>query len=294
MDLKHLQTLKVISETGSFLNAAQQLNYAQSTITFQMQQLEQELSVKLFEKIGRKMTITQAGKDIIPLIDNIFKSIEQLENYNKGINELTGTLKVAMPETLLTYKMQSVLKKFREQAPSVKLSIQALNCHEISDHVMKGGADLGIYYDVGGFGKSAVVEKLADFHLALIASPTLRNEICDFISADQRSPLCLITNDSTSIFHLIFDNYLKEKNIVLNGMMELGSIETVKRSVSSNLGIAILPQFVAKDDLESGVLKEIETTLHDKKITAVCVYHKNKWISPAMKLFIRLSRELFQ
>ncbi|OQY40923.1 MAG: hypothetical protein B6227_06410 [Fusobacteriia bacterium 4572_74] len=103
-----LQTLKVISETGSFLNAAQQLNYAQSTITFQMQQLEQELSVKLFEKIGRKMTITQAGKDIIPLIDNIFKSIEQLENYNKGINELTGTLKVAMPETLLTYKMQSL------------------------------------------------------------------------------------------------------------------------------------------------------------------------------------------
>lgn len=294
MELKYLKTFKLISETGSFLNAAKQLNYAQSTITFQMQQLEKELSVKLFEKVGRKMAITQTGKEIIPIIDNILKSLEQLENYNKDLSELTGTLKIAMPETLLTYKMQPVLKAFREQAPGVKLSIQTLNCYEISDYVIKGGADMGIHYDVGGIGKSAVIENLADFHLALIASPTLEDKFCDFISADQRSPLCLITNDITSIFHHIFDSYLREKNIVLDGMMELGSIETVKRSVASNLGVAILPKFVAENEIKNGSLKEIETKLHNEKITAVCVHHKNKWVSPAMKLFMELSRELFK
>ena len=63
MELKYLNTFKTILETGSFLNAARKLNYTQSTITFQIQQLEEELSVKLFEKIGRKMIITQAGKE---------------------------------------------------------------------------------------------------------------------------------------------------------------------------------------------------------------------------------------
>ncbi|MFY4776502.1 LysR family transcriptional regulator [Metabacillus sp. RGM 3146] len=66
MELKYLQTLKTILETGSFLGAARKLNYTQSTVTFQIQQLEQELSVKLFEKIGREMVLTQAGEDILP------------------------------------------------------------------------------------------------------------------------------------------------------------------------------------------------------------------------------------
>ncbi|PFO71992.1 LysR family transcriptional regulator [Bacillus cereus] len=291
MELKYLQTLKTILEVGSFLGAARKLNYTQSTVTFQMQQLEQELSVKLFERIGRKMVITQAGKDILPYVDTILQSVEQLENYGKGMKELKGNLKVAMPETLLTSQMQPVLKAFREQAPGVKLSLQALNCYTIRDQVINGGADIGVHYDVGGYGTSMVIEKLADFPLSLIASPSLENQSCDFITKSQRSPVCLITNDRESIYQEMFDNYLKEKDIILGGIMELGSIETIKQSVISNLGVAYLPRFVVKNDLENETLQEIKTELFDKKITAVCVYHKNKWITPAMELFIRLSKE---
>lgn len=291
MELKYLQTLKTILETGSFLGAARKLNYTQSTVTFQMQQLEQELSIKLFEKIGRKMLITQAGKDILPYVDTILQSVEQLENYGKETKELKGNLNVAMPETLLTYKMQAVLKAFREQAPGVKLSLQALNCHTIRDQVINGSADIGVHYDVGGYGPSMVIKELADFPLTLIASPSLENQFCDFTTTGQRNSVCLITNDRESIYQEMFDNYLKEKDIKLDGIMELGSIETIKRGVISNLGVAYLPRFVVDNDLENGILQELRTGLFDRKITAVCVYHKNKWITPAMELFIRLSKE---
>lgn len=73
MNTKNLLTLKTILETGSFQKAANKLNYTQSTVTFQMKQLEEELSIKLFEKIGRKMELTQAGKDILPYIDTVLK-----------------------------------------------------------------------------------------------------------------------------------------------------------------------------------------------------------------------------
>ncbi len=279
------------SLSGSFLGAARLLNYTQSTVTFQIQQLEQELSVKLFEKVGRKMVITQAGKDVLPYIDTILQATKQLENYGKEMQQLTGTLRVAMPETLLTYRMQPVLKAFRQQAPGVKLSVQALNCYAIRDLIVNGGADIGIHYDVGGYGASMVTEQLAEFSLALIASPDLDASYCDFVMAHQRKPICLITNDPDSIFQIMFDNYLKEQDIVLDGVLELWSIEAIKRSVVSNLGIAYLPKYVVKDELENGSLQELKTDLSTKTISAICTYHKNKWISPAMELFIRLLNE---
>lgn len=126
MELKYLYTFKTILEADNFQKAAEHLNCAQSTVTFQIRQLEEELSVKLFEKIGRRMVLTQAGKEIIPCIEQVLQSVEQLKNYGRAETELTGPLKVAMPETLLMYRMQPVLRTFREQAPNVELSIQAL------------------------------------------------------------------------------------------------------------------------------------------------------------------------
>ena len=291
MDLKYLKTFKTIIETGSFLSAAHTLNYTQSTVTFQIQQLEQELTCKLFEKIGRKMVVTQTGKELLPYIDSIFQSVEQLENHGKAAHKLTGTLKVAIPETLLIYKMQPILKKFRQQAPNVQLSLQSLNCYTIRDQLLHGDVDLVIHYDVGGYPATITTEKLASFPLVLIVSPDLAEEHCDFISENQRKNLCLITNDYHSIFHEIFAKYLKERNIVLAGSMDLGSIEAIKRSVISNLGMSCLPRYVVQEELAAGTLKELPLAAPNNVITAICAYHKNKWLSPSMKLFIQLLQE---
>jgi DNA-binding transcriptional LysR family regulator len=145
---------------------------------------------------------------------------------------------------------------------------------------------------VGGYGAAMVIEKLADYSTALIASPSLEREGCDFMKAGQRKDVCLLTDDRESIYQKMFDNYLKDADIILEEAMEVGSIEAIKRSVISNLGVAFLPRFVAESELKQGRLQELKTGLDGKKITAVCVYHKNKWITPAMELFTRLSKKL--
>lgn len=291
MELKYLNTLRTILETGSFQNAAQKLCYTQSTVTFQVQQLEQELSVKLFEKIGRKMVLTQAGKDVLPYIDSILESVQQLINHGKKTHELTGTLRVAMPETLLAYKMQPLLKAFREQAPNVRLILQSHNCYMIRDQITNGGADIAIHYDVGGYGSTITTEPLAKFPLTLISSHVLDDTQCDFITEHQRKSLCLISCEKESISQIIFNQYLKERDIVFENIIELGSVESIKRSVISNLGVAILPRFTVEEELKNGMLKEQKTNIGDEYISAICAYHKNKWISPAMELFIRLACE---
>lgn len=287
MDIKYLKTFKAILKTGSFQKAAEHLNYAQTTITLQMQQLEQDLSVKLFEKIGRKMELTQAGKELIPYIDNILNAIQQMENYGKSNKELTGTLRVAMPETLLSYQMVQTLMQFRQNAPNVRLSLQSSNCYEIRTQVLNGSVDLGIHYDIGGYGDSVVTERLRQYEFILVGSLRLDEDEADFITPNQRKTLCLLA-DQSSYYYKKFNEYLEEYDIVLDNEVDLISTEAIKQLVKGNLGIAYLPRFTIEEELNAGIIREIPTVIRNKQIGTVCNYHKNKWITPAMELFLQL------
>lgn len=92
MDLRSIITVKAILAEGSFQKAAQRLNYSQSTVTFQVRQLENELSLRLFERIGRRMVITQAGKDILPHMESILRSMQEISAYGKERHEITRLL----------------------------------------------------------------------------------------------------------------------------------------------------------------------------------------------------------
>ena len=90
------------------------------------------------------------------------------------------------------------------------------------------------------------------------------------------------------IFRQIFEQYLREKNIILDHTIELWSIPTIKNLVKNNVGISYLPTFTVEEELGTGELEAIHTDIGDKTITAVCAHHKNKWLSPLMQLFIDL------
>lgn len=289
MELKYLNTFKTILETGSFQKAAEYLNYAQSTITLQIQLLEQELSVKLFEKIGRKMELTHAGKELVPYIDNILNAVQQIENYGKTNEELTGTLRIAMPETLLSYQMVQTLAEFRQKAPNIKLSLKSLNCYDIRAQVLSGNVDIGLHYDIGGYGDSVVTERLQQYEFVLVGNPQLHKDEVDFITQNQRKTVCLLS-DQSSYYYKKFNKYLEEHNIIIDNEVDLVSTEAIKQLVKGNLGIAYLPRFAVEQELNSGIIQEIPTAIRNKHIGTVCNYHKNKWITPAMELFLQLIR----
>lgn len=293
MELKYLVTFQTILQCGSFLEAARRLNYTQSTITFQMQQLENELHVPLFEKIGRRMTVTQAGRELVPYVEAVLQSVERLSNYGKEYAQLSGTLQVAVAEMLLTYQMQPILKRFREEAPGVKLSIRCENCFRIRDEVLRGAVDIGVHYDVGGYGGSVTVRPLADFPITLVAAPHRLCSGLDFTAAEGRQPIPLITNDKNGIYQRIMDRWLARRRIVLENVIELGNTETVKSCVAGDLGVALLPRFAVEPQLTDGTLQAVDSDFSRERITAVCSYHKNKWVTPAMELFMRLTREHF-
>lgn len=293
MDIRHFKTFKSIIEEGNFSNAALKLGYTQSTVTSQIQQLEQELSIKLFEKIGRNMVLTALGKELIPYANELLDTVKKIESIGKYGDKISGELKIAVAESLMSYKLQEVLSSFREKAPNVKISIISLNCFAIKNILSMGEVDVGLMYDVGMQNDSLTTFQLADFNLALVCSPIFQQDKVDFSKANQEINTSLIINEVESIYRKILEKYFFDNNITLNNTIELFSIEAIKKCVASNLGISFLPRFTVEEELKNGKLKEIQVGCADTKITAICAYHKNKWVSPAMSLFMKLVRESF-
>lgn len=289
MELKYLQTFCTIVEEGSFSKAAEKLNYTQSTITFQIGQLEHELSTKLFEKIGRKMVLTKAGERLIPYVNEILQSVNKLSFFGEDISKCHGDLHIGIGETLLCYHIPPILKEFHRQAPKARLFLRSMNCYDIRDDLLNGTLDLGVLYeDVGGFGSNLVVHSLADCPMKLVASTKTKELYPDFVTPDQKILVPLIINEQTCIFRQVFEHYLQEKSIILDHTIELGSIPTIKNLVKNDVGVSFLPAFSVQEELNAGELAEIHTDIGDKTIRAVCAHHKNKWISPLMQLFIDL------
>ena len=293
MEFKSLYTVKTIIETGSYLGAAKALNYAQSTITFQVKQLEAELDVQIFEKRGNKMALTQEGERLIPLIDNVIASAEELMTFKKRGKDMQGTLKVALPETLVTYQLQPVFKKFKEMAPKVKLAIQVKNCFRVHEELLKGTIDIGIHYDVRKYPSNIEFHEFGTFPMALVASPELDESERDFIKPQQMKSVCHIQNDPNAPYLKMFNRYLENREIMLTSDLELWSIESIKQSVMSNLGVSLLPKFTVQKELDKEMLIELPTEMPGNELTAIYAFNRNKWRSPAMELFLQILDEYY-
>ncbi|UUX32742.1 LysR family transcriptional regulator [Fundicoccus culcitae] len=291
MELKYLYTVKKIIETGNYQKAAQALNYAQSTITFQIKQLEKELAIKLFEKEKQQMVLTPEGQEVLPLINQVIEASEALINFQTQDSGLKGSLTLAVPETLLTYKLQPIFKAFKAQAPHVKLSIRVMNCYAIFDEMVNGQIDAAFHYDVRNYPNRIQTHPIGTFPLVLVASPELAVDQRDFVTAHQTKSVCHIQNDRDAFYLKIFNKYLHNQDIHLETPSELWSIETIKQSVMSNLGVAYLPRFTVEAELLQGKLIELETAIQDNHMHASFGYHQNKADTPTIRLLNDLIKQ---
>ena len=291
MNTRSFVTFKTILETGSFQKAANKLNYTQSTITFQIKQLEDELALKLFEKIGRKMVLTQAGRDILPYVDTILQGVEQIENYGNSLSEITGSRKIAIPDSILIYQMQPFIQAFLHEAPCVQLIIHSLQSGEVNQSVLNGTDDIGVNCEKFSYPESIVHKKLGTYNALLIAAPYTKSSLLDFITPNQRKPFSFICNEPDGYYQLDMDQYLAKKDIIVYPYMKVQSIEAVKQCVMNHLGMAVVPAYSVVNELKNGSLIQAKTELDEKIYHSVYLYHKNKWISPQMELAFELLKK---
>lgn len=291
MNTKYLTTIMTINRLGSFQKAASYLNFAQSTVTFQVQQVEQELGGQLFIRDGRRIRLSAQGRRAMPIIERMLADENKLTSTMRA-DQLAGPLTIGVPETLLTYKMQPVLRKFKQLAPVVQLQIRVLNCYDIYAEMRSNQLDIALHYDVRDYSANFTTQKIAQYPLALLGAPTLAVNPPDFTRVRQDLPLSQVLNDAHARYQEIFAAYLDERGIHLQTPLELWSIEAVKQSVMSSLGIAFLPRFCAEAELTAGTLIELPTVMTNPHLDVVVARHVNADVnSAATNLFYELLTE---
>lgn len=291
MDIHQLRSFKTIVEKGNFQDAAKELNYSLSAISYQIQQLENEIKFPLFEKIGRRMLPTEQSLKLIPHIKKIEEEIEQIKQLNSKDRRIEGSLNISVSDSLLTYILQPVLKEFIETAPDVKLKLKVRNCYEVQKEIIRNDIDLGIHYQVHGYDEQIRVKELSTFTVGVMASPAFSQEERNFDRKDQVKSCSVINNDANGVYQQYFEEYLNKKNITTGQNIELWSIEAIKKSIINNLGIACLPHFVVEEEIKNGEIIEINIKGFQRSITMITAHHTNKWISPAMELFLKILNE---
>lgn len=291
--LDQLRILKAIAAEGSFKRAADSLYVSQPAVSLQVQNLERQLDVPLFDRGGRRAQLTEAGHLLLEYGDRILslcqetcRAIEDLQNLQGG------TLIVGASQTTGTYLLPRMIGLFRQQYPDVAVQLHVHSTRRTSWSVANGQIDLAI---IGGEVPSELQDSLeiipyAEDELALIMPvfhPMASNEAID---KDDLYKLKFITLDSQSTIRKVIDQVLGRCGIETRRLrveMELNSIEAIKNAVQSGLGVAFVSISAIEKELQMGVLHRAKIDAVVIRRTLSVIFNPNRYRSTAAAAFTR-------
>lgn len=281
MEIRHMQTFISIVELGGFTKAAENLGYAQSTITSHIKILERELDKPLFDRLGKKIILTKVGHDLIPYAKKILSLYEEVKNITCHENDVSGDLLIGAGESLCIYRLGKILKEYKETFPNVNIIIKNDTCSNLRSQLHSGDIDIVFTIEPEVIDSALIVNKLKDESMVIVeASDSDLNSI---------SSQSILLTEKGCNFRKTFDRYLHENDLNRRNTLEFSSIEVIKNCAINGLGFSFLPFYIVEKEVEKGILKLIEVEESYNNFKSQMIYHKSKNISISMKKLIEIT-----
>ncbi|MFC9538662.1 LysR family transcriptional regulator [Lysinibacillus sp. NPDC056959] len=294
MDIKQLQTFLTASETLSFTQTAQLLDYAQSSITAQIKSLEEELGVVLFERLGKRITLTEEGQRLQQYAQKMLDL--NVEMKKAVLNEQTqAVLKIGAQESQCVYRLPSVLQQFQKSHPQVKIIFKPVHTTEIAKDLLQSG-NLDIAFITDAYKETPMLhrERLIQEQLVFVSAPTDSNEERAVFSLQQLSNETMLLTESGCSYRNQLEVQLQQEAALPIQMIEFASIEAIKQCVMAGLGITFLPKMVVEEELKNKRLQELVTSTKLANIFTDIAWHKDKHISPYLADFIEIAMKMYK
>lgn len=290
MELRDLRTFVVVADLLNFNRAGKALHAAQSTVSVRVQALEDELGVRLFDRLGRRVLLTEAGQRLLEYGRKILDMEEEARSWVAGETAGRGALAVRVPETLCATRLTGVLRRFRERFPGVRLRLWPCALESLSDDLRKGVLDLAFVLAYEVVSRDMRSECLGVEELALVAAPghpLARHTLLG--PADLEGvPLLFATSDCS--YRRTFEGILVEAGVTPEIAVECGSVAAVEAYVAAGLGLTILPEVAVREACRTGRLVRLPWGDGPLEAAVLMLWHKDKWLSPALAGFMALCR----
>lgn len=291
MELRDLKTFAVIARNLSFNRTALVLNTAQSTVSARVAALEEELGVRLFDRIGRKVALTDAGMRLSGFAQRMLDLEDEAKAWTSGSSEIGGSLTVRIPESLCVHRMDHVITRFREQFPLVRMAFITCTLDGLETDLRQGVTDLALVYFDAIVAPDLRAELLGTESLVLAAAPSspLVQKLSVGPADFQGVPLLLSKGDCS--YRRMFEALLAERNVEPGTGLEFSSLTALKRCLALGLGVGLLPGIAVADEVSRGVLATLPWSEDPLESGILLVWHRKKWISPVLERFMALLRE---
>lgn len=255
MTLRQLEVFLAVARAGSFRGAAEALRTSQPALSQHVRQLEEELGARLFDRLGRRVALTDAGR---LLEDHALRLVATVASAREAIAELhslnRGSLLIGASTTPGIYILPGVIRAFREQYPRIDLSLRIANSRLIQERIRANELDLGVVGGHGlGPGEECLAAGLVD-ELVLVVAPSHRWAKKRGVAPQQLADEPLLMREEGSSTRWVTERALAQAGIRYRTAMELDHIEAIKQAVMAELGVAFASMYAVRGEVATGRL----------------------------------------
>jgi DNA-binding transcriptional LysR family regulator len=279
-----------VCECDSVTAAAEKLFLAQPSVSLAIRELEEYYGVKLFDRISRKLYITEVGKQFLNYATHIVSLFDEMEKEVKNWDNI-GTLRVGSSITIGTNLLPSFVKLFKNNHPNIKVQVVIDNSQEIEKRVITNEIDFGLI-EGNPHHPGIHSEKFMDDQLVVIAGkdhPITKKEevsVCDLKHCD------FILREKGSGGRELFDSTMLIHDIVIEPIWESVSTRAIIQGVSEGLGLSVLPYLLVKMELDHGIIQTINVSDISFQRQFNVIYHKNKFLTKSILEFLEICKDI--
>ena len=264
MTLNQLKIFLAIAEVGNVTKAADLLGITQSAASASIASIENIYQVKLFERVGRSIILSEVGKRFLPEAQSAIASAKSASKYLRSLSEKTvGSLKIAASQTIANYWLPRKLALFHARHPEVTLNLTMTNTSAVEKAVVNGKVDIG-FVEAEVFSDELRFIKVDHDQIALVASVSRWASLGLSDNLNNISKLPWIVREKGSGTRKVLEDLVIQNKISwsdLDIVLELPSNESVREAVIAGIGVTLISRHVVSLALETGLLKATSLSL---------------------------------
>lgn len=291
MELRNLITFIHVVELGSFTKAAEQLGYSQSTVSFQIKQLEDELGCLLFERINHTINLTDKGHELVSYAHQIRTLTDDFKESIEEDKECSGHIHIVTPDSVCEEMINTHYIDFHTKYPSISICFTTGDSAIMLDMLDHNEADVIITLDHRLYNKDYIIAKEQQLPMHFVAGCNSKFAGKKNLSIKDIINEPFILTEYGQGYRRVFDRELAKKSLEITPVLEIGRTDIITSMIAQSDMISYLPDFVTKPLIESGELVYLDVCDMNIDIWKQLIYHKNKWLSRSMKAFIDYVKE---
>ena len=293
MDMKNINTFIYTAELGSFTKAAELLGYSQSTVSFQIRQLEEELGTVLFERINRTVALTDRGKEILRYAHRMKQLAGEMQEMVQPKQEVRGHLRIAMSDSLCEEIAEKLFILLQQKYPEVTMKIVIAGTDEMFRLLNQNQVDFVYTLDRHIYHSDYVIVTESREAVHFVTGYQNRLSRKNQILLEDLICQPFILTEKEMSYRKLLSEYLASRSLEIQPVFEVGNTELICRMLEKNTSaVSLLPDYVTEKAVREKRLVRLDVKDFQLEIWKQLLYHRDKWISPQMQAFMNVIKEV--